>query len=337
MKKISLVVPVYNVESYLKECMDAMLNQTIGLENIEIIAVNDGSTDGSYDILKEYEAAYPDTIVLVDIQPNKLPGYARNVGLTYASGQYTMFVDSDDVLFSNVLLEAAYILDNTNADLVEFGYCQGSDMNHLITACNNTGDIQVIEIKEDSERAVKGGLNDGYVWDKLFSTQYLKENQLYFAEGLYYEDTIFVLLVNLTYKKMIKYEKCLYAHRINNHGIMYSFKKDDYRQFDRCKVMVMAMQECLKRGLMDRYYHLIEYSFLHVYYGDTMYFVFERFEHLPEKQIREMQETVKALFPNYMDNPFVNKPDQQAFKGILKTVEMEFTEELFQMYKMKKS
>ena len=223
-------------------------------------------------------------------------------------------------------------MDETDADVVEFGFCQGPDMKHLSTTCPNTGEISIEEVLTDDERRSSLGLDNGYIWDKVYKTRYLKENKLFFAEGLLHEDTIFVLMLRLTYNKLVRYKKCLYAHRVNETGIMFSVKKNDYGQFDRCKVMVMAVQECLKRGLLEKYYHIIESSFLHVYYGDTMYFVLQRFDHLPD-EVKEMQKTVKMLFPNYSNNPYINAPDKQGVKEFLRTVEMDMTEELFQVLK----
>ena len=92
MAKVSVIIPVYNVEPYLKQCMDSVVGQT--LKDIEIICVDDGSTDGSLDILKEY--ATEDSRIQIIEQKNAGAGAARNNGMRHATGKYLSFLDSDD-------------------------------------------------------------------------------------------------------------------------------------------------------------------------------------------------------------------------------------------------
>ena len=114
--KISVVIPVYNIEDYLSECLDSIVNQS--LEDIEIICVNDGSTDGSLDILKEYESK--DSRVKIISQENKGIGNARNTALEYAKGEYVYFIDGDDTLELDAL-ERLYDLNiEKNADFIIF-------------------------------------------------------------------------------------------------------------------------------------------------------------------------------------------------------------------------
>ena len=116
MMKISVVIPVYNIEDYLSECLDSIVNQS--LEDIEIICVNDGSTDGSLDILKEYESK--DSRVKIISQENKGIGNARNTALEYAKGEYVYFIDGDDTLELDAL-ERLYDLNiEKNADFIIF-------------------------------------------------------------------------------------------------------------------------------------------------------------------------------------------------------------------------
>ncbi|MFU0826465.1 MAG: Glyco-trans-2-like domain-containing protein [Lachnoclostridium sp.] len=97
--KVSIIVPVYNVEKYLRQCMESLVNQT--LKEIEIIVVNDGSPDNSIKILEEYEKKYPD-MVKVFTTENRGVSHARNYGLDHATGEYIMFVDSDDFVELNM-------------------------------------------------------------------------------------------------------------------------------------------------------------------------------------------------------------------------------------------
>ena len=110
--KVSVIIPVYNVEQYLKQCLDSVINQT--LKDIEIICVDDGSTDCSLKILKEY--AEKDNRITVISTPNVNAGHARNIGLKQAKGMYISFVDSDDWLDPDMLIKLYWKMAN-NSDI----------------------------------------------------------------------------------------------------------------------------------------------------------------------------------------------------------------------------
>ncbi|MDR2066733.1 MAG: glycosyltransferase family 2 protein [Endomicrobium sp.] len=112
--KVSVIIPVYNTEEYLKQCLDSVCNQT--LKDIEIICINDGSSDGSLSILKEY--ASKDKRIIVISQDNQGAGAARNVGLEVAKGKYVAFVDSDDWVELNMLEKLYPKAEETSADIV---------------------------------------------------------------------------------------------------------------------------------------------------------------------------------------------------------------------------
>ena len=118
MVKVSVIIPVYNVEPYLKQCMDSVVGQT--LKDIEIICVDDGSTDNSLDILREYAAE--DSRIQIIEQKNAGAGAARNNGMRYATGKYLSFLDSDDFYVNSNLIKLVEKLKGTNADLVFTNY-----------------------------------------------------------------------------------------------------------------------------------------------------------------------------------------------------------------------
>ncbi len=115
---VSVIIPVYNVEPYLRECMDSIVNQT--LRDIEIICVNDGSTDGSLSILEEYRANDPRIAVIS--QDNKGLSAARNRGLSQARGKYIYFVDSDDYVALDTLKDVARLAEDHHVDAAVFGF-----------------------------------------------------------------------------------------------------------------------------------------------------------------------------------------------------------------------
>lgn len=117
--KISVVIPVYNVENYLRQCLDSVINQT--LDDIEIICVNDGSTDSSPDILEEYSRK--DSRIRIISQENMGLSGARNTGMKYIKGEYVYFLDSDDYIELDALNQMYNISKNNSLDMLMFKTC----------------------------------------------------------------------------------------------------------------------------------------------------------------------------------------------------------------------
>ena len=129
MAKVSIIVPIYNVEQYLEECMDSIVGQT--LEDLEIICVNDGSTDGSLDILKKYAAA-DDRIIIID-KENEGNGCAMNDGLDRATGDYVGIVEPDDYVDIHMYEDLYHIAEEKNLDIVK------ADFYRFV--CNKNGEV----------------------------------------------------------------------------------------------------------------------------------------------------------------------------------------------------
>ena len=120
--RISVIVPCYNVENMVGECLESIIGQSIGLSHLEIILVDDASTDGTVQILKEYEKRYPDNIMLILCDENGRQGTARNIGLSYATGEYISFVDSDDWIHKDMYKVLVDIMEKNDCDIVQFRY-----------------------------------------------------------------------------------------------------------------------------------------------------------------------------------------------------------------------
>lgn len=213
MCKISVIIPVYNVEKYLRQCLDSVINQTY--KNIEIICVNDCSTDRSGEILEEY--AQKDSRIKVLNTEKRLPvGSVRNLGVDSATGEYLHFLDSDDWLEINAYELLDRILQNNrNLDMILFLYRSVSEL---------SGEICQLEFKNPSlENTVKTIDEceifiedwDGHIWNKLYSTKFLKQNTIRFNEDPCYEDKSYSVEVLVKAKNIYFYNKILLNYRIN--------------------------------------------------------------------------------------------------------------------------
>jgi len=188
MKKISIIVPIYNVEKYLRECLDSIVNQDMTLTDYEIILVNDGSTDGSGEIAKEYALHYEN--VSYYEQKNRGQSVARNLGIEKAVGEYIMFVDSDDYLMGNVL-NGIY----SEAKKVDADICVGTvkvmkqDGTCIIGRDINRKFSQPITGRD----ALLNGLVLGSVCARVFRRDCILSNNVGFMPDMKHEDVYFNL------------------------------------------------------------------------------------------------------------------------------------------------
>lgn len=215
--KVSVIIPVYNAEKYLRQCLDSVCSQT--LKELEIICVDDGSTDQSLDILREYEAN--DSRLKVVVQANGGAGAARNNGLRAASGECLSFLDSDD-FFEPDMLECSYNeLKKYQADFVVFE----SDQYHMDVQkfVKNPWVLRVKDIppympftyRELTDNVFKTFV--GWAWDKLYSRDFVLNNHLWFQEQRTTNDMLFVFSALVTAKRIAIVNKVL-AHQRRGSG-----------------------------------------------------------------------------------------------------------------------
>ena len=189
MPKFSIIIPVYNVEKYLRKCLDSIANQTYS--DFEAICVNDGSTDNSLAILTEYSRK--DGRFKVVSQENQGQGVARNYALMLATGEYIGFVDPDDWVELNWLQEVADKISKTNADLIEFNYYEnfesdGREKVHKDKIHLNSN--KVFNFKTSKKYLLGNCLA---VWNKFIKIGIIKKNNIKFPAAKRSEDTIFSL------------------------------------------------------------------------------------------------------------------------------------------------
>lgn len=226
---VMLIIPVYNVRQYLEECIRSVLNQKTKYSYIAVF-VDDGSTDGSYDLLKKYEAE--DKIRILR-QNNAGAAAARNLALRKIIGRFVSFVDADDYISENYVESLADAAAETGADLVEGSFCMfdGAGLNADFVH-------KRAEIDEDFSEL------SGYPWGKLCRAELFAD--LCFPTGLWYEDTIIKSLLCASCKKIVTIPEVLYYYRQHPAGM--SKKKQDYKCLDTYSITKFCYDEKKKRG-----------------------------------------------------------------------------------------
>lgn len=188
MLKLSIIVPLYNSEKYLPKCLDSLLNQDIQEPDYEIILVDDGSPDSSRMIAEDYASRHSNITVLT--QPNKGTSGARNTGIRQATGKNLYFVDPDDYILENSLSLILRKMEEEDLDVLRFGYFEVDEHYQPTKSCKNpeAPDYSSQLMDGCSFMAERLGIAC-YVWSFLFKTSILKENNLFFYEGDYFDDT----------------------------------------------------------------------------------------------------------------------------------------------------
>lgn len=223
---VSVVIPVHNGEKYLKECLDTVVNQT--LKDLEIICVNDGSTDGSLAILEDY--ASRDSRIKVVSQEASNAGHARNTGLAVTTGEYLSFLDADDWFELNMLETMVTAAKKDDADIV---FCKAA------TFDQKTG-VQSTKSFSLKERLVpKGTVFSGKdiaedlfqfcrtaAWDKLYKASFIKAEGLRFQEQARMNDCFFSTMANVRAKRMVVCDKMFIHYRINTGTSITSISPD---------------------------------------------------------------------------------------------------------------
>lgn len=280
MDKISIIVPIYNVEKYLEVCLNSIINQTY--KNLEIILVNDGSTDSCLDICNKYKIK-DERILLINKQNGGLSD-ARNMGIEVASGKYIMFIDSDDWIDLNMVEILYKVHVKYNACLVQCGFIREFEENEVIL--DNNIQNTIIKIL-DNKQVLKSicntdGVKNIVVWNKLYRKDLF--DNITFPKGRIYEDGF------TTYKILDKSKRII---DINNQ--MYH-----YRQ--REGSIINSDFDIKKLDAIDSLKERIEY------------FKLKKYDELVSLSQKQLQEILKGLYIKTYESNISNK------KGILKNI-----------------
>lgn len=334
MKAVSVVVPCYNASYYLDKCVGHLLQQTIGIENIEIILVDDASTDNgaTFDIIMKYEQEYPDTVVVVSLEENMRQGGARNIGISYAAGEYLIFCDADDWLLPEALEHLYGAAKEYDADVVEFRIKNIRDHRIKVNAIEKGDSSFLTEI--DTEEARKKFLiqNDERLslgsQKKLYRLSMLKENQIRFAEHRIFEEPSFMVPVRLFERRHYFLDEALYICFLSP----YSSMRGDWgeHKWDNPHVWMHLVKDLKGRGLLAKYYSELEYLFWEWGFGLSIRMALQKGYVLTKEELIFLTDMLLGTFPTVRKNKYFKK--QSAWDSLMLTVlDMEITDESVQV------
>ncbi len=286
---ISVVIPVYNVEDYLRECVESVLNQTY--QNYEIILVDDGSTDSSGKICDEY--ADKATVIHQD---NAGLSAARNAGFEKSNGKYVYFLDSDDYILPETLGKLLTIAENDNADFVFFDAVSFAD---VVDFKVNQNYIRKTQYKTCSGLEMFRSLCDNKDYHSAVPLLFLRksfllENFVRFVDGILYEDMIYTYQVFCTAKTVSHCCEALYYRRYRKSSIMTS--KKNLKHFHSA---VKVYYEVLK---FTRESEIQQKDIAEKYIVRCAYNVFNIYEKLGKSDKKTLQTSMKKIKNNILSN-----------------------------------
>lgn len=300
--RFSVIIPVYNVEKFLAKCLDSVLGQTFS--DFEIIAVNDGSTDRSAEILCEYKKK-TDKLTVIS-QENKGLGGARNTGIDNASGEYLVFLDSDDYIEKTALTELDACLSRHDVDILAFDGVQVSEDGRVISTMTNTEYRQ--EYTDLSVRQFL--LFEPSAWSKIYRKELFTENKIYFPEKLWYEDLATTLRAASRTEKIGYLKKPLYYYVQQTASITHSKNVKRYREIQTA--FSMNVEEFKRNGTFEKYRDELEWNcMLHVLYYSAFRFL------TAGCYIGEMKALYaysKSIFPKLEENRYIAQRSEKYDK-----------------------
>jgi len=262
MNNISVIIPCYNVEKYIDRCLDSIMYQTFDINRLEIICIDDASTDNTLAKLKEWESKYPDRFLIVECATNAKQGAARNIGLKYASSPWIAFLDSDGWINEKYFERLIDTAENGDYDIVACGSYRdyGDNIKKFAQPLNSSGEIMVADIDDRRELLLQRSLSYS-AWGKLIRTEFLLDNNIFFPEGLTYEDIFWGSLIHLYVNSAMIIPECLYHYFVNDNSTVTA--KDELRHIDQLTIQMKVWREWEERGFFETLYKELQYEYFY--------------------------------------------------------------------------
>jgi len=298
---LSVIVPVYNMaaDRKLNYCIDSLVAQTV--EDMEIIAVDDCSTDNSLEILRDYEKRYPGRVKVIASPVNKRQGGAKNLGLKEAKGEWLGFIDSDDWIVPDYYERLIAKAEETGADLVGCDYCLTEEHSfkegkHIHN--NRQNQVGVL----DREKRKSLILDGGSLVVKIYRRDRIIANNLFFPEGIFYEDNAVGNSYLIGAKHFEYIEEPLYFYYQHNTSTVHTItQKRCEDRMEAARVMITVAKD---GGYFEEYKDELEYKFTLLHYVNTLFSYMVGVKHTKYGFIKRMGKEIKEYFPDFQENPY---------------------------------
>lgn len=262
---ISIIIPCYNAENYIDRCMNSLVHQTLGLEQLEIILVNDASTDSTYEKLLEWESRYPDSVLVINCAENIRQGGARNLGIRYARGTYLGFVDADDWVELDIyekLIDKALFYQTDIVICNNDRPCSDGTMG----LCHDWEEEFVcIKNWEERKNFILKRRSHTQAWLQIYNREWFINNNIQFPEKLFYEDLIMFLVYALADRIYISNERLYHYYKHAGSTVV-----NNKNPLDRVAVEIFLYSTLCKEqfhGIRD----LVDFNFYDKAFSETIF------------------------------------------------------------------
>lgn len=321
--KVTIIMPVHNSMRYLGEALSSIDLQTMDKKNIQVIAVDDASTDASREFLQSFASQFEGEIKLIFREENGRQGAARNDALSYVRGKYMIFLDSDDVLTKDTCEVLYQLAEQNHLDLIQCAHVNFIDAEHTekVEAGELMGLLDLSDPELKKEFLVRQIVNTGH-WNKFYRSRLVAETGSTFAEGVMYEEPKFVYPILLEVKRVAVVDFVTHYVRIHADSTMQSNWGEENLLMQHPMV-----QRDLYHWLMERREHYapfwdeIEYYYFLTYYVETILFSVREGKEIRPDSYKDLVETMQTELPNLKQNPYIKSNE------VLKKLVSEMTEE----------
>ena len=297
--KVSIIVPVYKVEKYLRRSMDSLVNQT--LDGVEIICINDGSPDNCLSILKEYKEKYSDkNIVIIDKQ-NEGVWKGRFDGIKAATGEYIGFTDSDDYITLDYAEKLYNAAKKNDADISVSGFYRvDTDTEHVYSTEMTGYEGKLIDMDKNPEEILS--INTA-LWNKLYKAEVLKNMKNLSNPPRILDDMMFLLLAYLNTKTISFINDPLYYYMVRQDSIMAQIKKEQIDSTEKAMIEIKKIYEQDEQG--KKLIEVIDdMAFLH--FGISLMFRVSSDKDNFKKLLKENREYLNKEFPLWRKSKYLN-------------------------------
>ena len=301
--KFSIIVPCYNVEKYIDECMESILKQSLGVERLQIILVDDASTDQTREKLRYYADEYPDNIIVVLCDINGRQGTARNIGMQYAEGEYISFVDADDLISLNMYNILNKVAEKLSPDIIKFKYtAKKIEIKKNQECIFRYYDLRDIELRKKL-LFDQNILNESCTM-KVYRKSLIDKSGVYFAERVSYEEPLFTYPLNFYANSIAVSDIYLYYYRFNSEGTTVKQMKKLQSIVDHMAVQLETYETMCKTNFYDSYRDEIDLYFIQSFLVENFYFLKNRGLTMPVEYFRYCAEIINNKIPDYRKNRY---------------------------------
>jgi glycosyltransferase involved in cell wall biosynthesis len=325
---VSIIIPCYNTAQYLGKCFESIESQTLGIENIQIIIVDDASTDSgrTWGKILEFEKKHPKEVVAVHLEQNRSQGGARNEGLKYAEAAYVGYLDSDDWIEPDMYERLYKCISDLGCDVVDCCYSMDYDcgiryINHKTDDVYDNFDKSIIEGGIQWPDSFEHKLLGGGVVTRLSSKKLLLDSKVRFPEHMKYEDNYWGDILALYIRSYYHMSYDGYHYRIREDSTVHA--SNSLVVLDSINIQEMIVAKYKELGLYDKYRQYVDRAYIDCYCR-TLLTICGKFDNPPYNIFNYLREQLRQVVPSYKS--YMNG---ELRKLLLMVVDKKFTEREF--------